>query len=155
MSTAMPADGDLYLVVGYDGSDPATRALDGAAALLRGREGSIEIVYVPHMPAVDTLSPEAMAEMQVTFDEIARDLHAQAADQLRGREERWRFERAKGMISDVTEVLIGAARQVSDAHPGDNVAIVIGSSSQARHRLVGSVAVSLARRSPVPLVIVP
>jgi nucleotide-binding universal stress UspA family protein len=35
------------------------------------------------------------------------------------------------------------------------VSIVVGSSSQAAHRLVGSMAVSLARRSPVPVVIVP
>jgi len=35
------------------------------------------------------------------------------------------------------------------------VAIVVGSSSQGIHRVVGSVAVSLARRSQVPLVIVP
>ena len=30
MSTDMPATGDLHLVVGYDGSAPAVRALDGA-----------------------------------------------------------------------------------------------------------------------------
>ena len=35
------------------------------------------------------------------------------------------------------------------------VVIVIGSSSYATHRVVGSVAVSLARHAPVPLVIVP
>jgi len=52
-------------------------------------------------------------------------------------------------------VLIGAAAKVCNAHPGDNVAIVVGNSSQARHRVVGSVAVSLARHAPVPLVIVP
>jgi nucleotide-binding universal stress UspA family protein len=33
--------------------------------------------------------------------------------------------------------------------------IVVGSSSQAMHRVVGSVAVTLARHSPVPLIIVP
>jgi len=42
-----------------------------------------------------------------------------------------------------------------DAHAGASVAIVVGSSSHALHRVVGSVAVSLARHSPVPLVIVP
>ncbi len=55
----------------------------------------------------------------------------------------------------ITDVLIKAAEKVRDAHPDDNVAIVVGSSSQAMHRLVGSVAVSLARHAPVPLVIVP
>ena len=34
-----------------------------------------------------------------------------------------------------------------------NVVIVIGSSPHATHRMVGSVAVSLARHSPVPFVI--
>ena len=155
MNTPMPSTGNLYLIVGYDGSAPAARALDSAAALLRGREGGIDVVYVPHMPAVDMLSPDAVAGMETTFDEIARDLHAQASEQLRGREERWQFERGQDMLTDIAGVLAGVAEQVRDAHPGDNVAIVVGSSSQARHRLVGSVAVSLARHSPVPIVIVP
>jgi nucleotide-binding universal stress UspA family protein len=33
--------------------------------------------------------------------------------------------------------------------------ILVGSSSLVAHRVVGSVAVSLARHSPVPLVVVP
>ena len=69
--------------------------------------------------------------------------------------EYYRFERGQDMITDIADALIGAAKRVRDAHPSDNVAIVIGSSSQAMHRMVGSVAVSLARRAPVPLVIVP
>ena len=51
--------------------------------------------------------------------------------------------------------LLAAATNLHDEHPDDNVVIVVGSSSQAAHRLVGSVAVSLARRSPVPVIIVP
>jgi nucleotide-binding universal stress UspA family protein len=150
-----PTTGDLYLVVGYDGSAPATRALDAAAALLRGRGGSIDVVYVPHMPSVDMLSPGAVAGMEATFDEMARDLHTQASEQLRGREERWQFERGQDMITDIPSALIAVAQKLRDAHPDDNVAIVVGSSSQAMHRMVGSVAVALARHSPVPLVIVP
>ena len=59
------------------------------------------------------------------------------------------------MLSDIPGVLIGAAKKVRDAHPDDNVAIAVGSSSQAMHRVVGSVAISLARHAPVPLVVVP
>ena len=47
------------------------------------------------------------------------------------------------------------AAGIGDARPGQSVVIVIGSSSHATHRVVGSVAVSLARHSPVPLGIVP
>src|ERR1700730_14758827 len=84
MSTTAPT-GDLYLVVGYDGSPPASRALDAATSLLRGRTGRIEVVYVAHMPSIDMLSPGAVAEMEVSFDDIARDLHAAAGDQLHDR----------------------------------------------------------------------
>jgi len=155
MNTPMPTSGDLYLVVGYDGSEPATRALDGAIRLLSGREGSIDVVYVPHLPSVDMMSAGAVAGMEDALDEISADLQKQATEQLRGREERWRFERVPNMITDIPDALIAVARKLTDEHPGDNVAIVVGSSSQARHRLVGSVAVSLARHAPVPLVIVP
>jgi nucleotide-binding universal stress UspA family protein len=152
MNAVTPPAGNLYLVVGYDGSDPAVRALDTATRLLSGREGSIEVRYVAQLTSAEMLSPDAIAEMEGSFDEIARDLRDQAAGQLRGREERWEFGHSQGLITDV---LIGEAEKIRDAHPDDNVAIVVGSSSQARHRLVGSVAVSLARHASVPLVIVP
>ena len=55
----------------------------------------------------------------------------------------------------IPDELIAVAEALRDAHPGDNVVIVVGSSSHAMHRVVGSVAVSLARHSPVPVVVVP
>ena len=66
--------------------------------------------------------------------------------------ERWAFQRRDGMVPDE---LIAAAAQARDARPGDYVAIVVGSSTHAMHRMIGSAAVSLARRSPVALIIVP
>ncbi|MGH3292160.1 MAG: universal stress protein [Trebonia sp.] len=150
-ATAVPVP-NMYLVVGYDGSPPAVRALDGAVRLLNGRSGSIEVLYVAHLPSMDMLSADAVAEMEVNFDDIARELHDQATEQLSGREERWSFERRQGLIADE---LIAAATGLRDAHPGDTVVIVVGTSSHAMHRMVGSVAVSLARRSPVPLIVVP
>ena len=64
----------------------------------------------------------------------------------------WGFERRQGMVP---QELIAVATAIGEAGPGNTVAIVVGSSSHATHRVVGSVAVSLARHSPVPLVIVP
>ena len=112
------------------------------------------MVYVAHLPSIDSLSPGAVEEMlEATFDDIAQELlHHGPGEQMRHREERWRFERREGVIA---EELIAAARNIHDAHPSDIVAIAVGSSSRAMHRVVGSVAVSLARHAAVPLVVVP
>ena len=149
---ATPSAGFLDIVVGYDGSAPASRALDAAVRLLQGRPGCIDVVWVAHLSSTVRLSPGAIVEMEATFDELEPELRAQAAGQLRGRGTDWQFERRQGVVADK---LIAAAVGIRDARPGQNVVIVIGSSSHATHRMVGSVAVSLARHSPVPLVIVP
>lgn len=151
MSTAPSSAGKLYLVVGYDGSPPAVRALDAAVRLLSGREGRIDVVYVAHVTPAEMMSADAIAEMREVFDEVARDLRAQASEQLRDQEERWRFERREGPVGQE----LAAAAKVPGAGPDDTTVIVVGSSSQAAHRLVGSVAVGLARHAPVPLVVVP
>jgi nucleotide-binding universal stress UspA family protein len=152
MSTAPSSAKKLFLVVGYDGSPPAVRALDAAVSLLRDRDGRIDVVYIAHPTAAEMMSANALAEMEEIFDEMAQELRTQAGEQLSGREERWRFERRQGLIA---EELVAAAKKVPDATPEDTVVIVVGSSSQAVHRMVGSAAVSLARHAPVPLVIVP
>jgi nucleotide-binding universal stress UspA family protein len=152
MSIDAPPPANLYLVVGYDGSAPASRALDAAVRLLHGRAGRIEVLYVAHLPAADSLSADAIGELEVDFDDIAQELRTMAGEQLRGREERWEFARREGQIAGE---LIAYAAGLGEAHPGDTTVIVVGSSSQAMHRIVGSVAVTLARRSPVPVVVVP
>src|ERR1700743_3714309 len=119
MNAPMPTSGNLYLIVGYDGSDPAVRALDTAVALLKGREGSIEVLYVAHLTTAEMLSPDAVAEVEESFGEIARDLRTQATEQLRGKEDRWTFGSAQGVITDV---LGGAAEKTRDAHPGEGPA---------------------------------
>ena len=152
MTTAVPPEGSLHLVVGYDGSPPATRALDAAVRLLQGRTGRIEVVWVAHLSSTVMMSAGAIAEMEASFDELAPEIRDQAAGQLRDSGAAWEFERREGLVVDQ---LVAAAAGIRDAHPGGTVVIVVGSSSHATHRVVGSVTVSLARHSPVPLVIVP
>jgi nucleotide-binding universal stress UspA family protein len=83
-----------------------------------------------------------------------RDKHQDllAAEQLRGQEGRWQFGRRDGSIADE---LIAAAGQIHDGSPGDTAVVVVGGSSQARHHVIGSVSVSLARHARLPIVIVP
>ncbi|HTS99163.1 MAG TPA: universal stress protein [Streptosporangiaceae bacterium] len=152
MTTVTPSATDLRLIVGYDGSPPSVRALDAAVNLLQGRAGRIDVVYVAHMPSMAALSPGAVSELEQDFDDVEQELRGMAGERLSGREERWGFERREGLV---TEELLAAARDTAAAHPGATVVIVVGSSSHVSHRVVGSVAVGLARHSPVPLVVVP
>jgi nucleotide-binding universal stress UspA family protein len=151
MATDVPPTGFVHLVVGYDGSAPARRALDAAVRLLQGRTGRIAVVYVTQLSSLAMLSPGAITEIESDFDEIEQELRVAAAEQLDGRVAAWEFARREGVVASE---LIAAATAIRDAHE-ETVAIVVGSSSHASHRVVGSVAVSLARRSPVPIVIVP
>jgi nucleotide-binding universal stress UspA family protein len=152
MTTALPSTGLLRLIVGYDGCAPAGRALDAAVRLLHGRPGRIDVVYVAHLSRLVMLSADAIAEMEADFEEIEKKLRTEVAGRLRGRGVAWEFERRQG---DIADELAAVAAAIGDARPGDTVAIVVGSSSHATHRVVGSVAVSLARRSPVPVLMVP
>jgi nucleotide-binding universal stress UspA family protein len=147
-----PPATDLRLVVGYDGSPPASRALTAAINLLQGRTGRIDVVYVAHLSSMAALSPGAVTELERDFDDVEQELRTMAAEELRGRERSWDFERRQGLIA---EELIAAAQEVGAADPHATVVIVVGSSSLVAHRVVGSVAVSLARHSPVPLIVVP
>jgi nucleotide-binding universal stress UspA family protein len=141
----------LHLVIGYDGSPPASRALDAAALLLQGRTGRIAVVYVAHLSGIVIEAPVAAAETEPGFDQIEQELRAQAADQLRDRAP-WEFERRHGNIA---EELSTAATDIGKANPGEFVMIVVGSSSSPIHRVAGSVAVGLGRHPPVPVLIVP
>jgi nucleotide-binding universal stress UspA family protein len=152
VSTVTPPATDLRLVVGFDGSPPATRALDAAVNLLRGRTGRIDVVYVAHMPSMASLSADAVTELEQDFDDVEQELRTLVGERLRDHEVSWDFERRQGLIA---EDLIAAANDLRAAHPQATVVIVVGSSSQVMHRVVGSVAVSLARHSPVPLIVVP
>ncbi|HEY3977358.1 MAG TPA: universal stress protein [Streptosporangiaceae bacterium] len=152
MSTPTGPARDLRFVVGYDGSPPANRALQAAVNLLQGRTGRIELVYVAHLPSMAALSPDAVGELETDFDDIEQELRTMAAERLSGSEQSWGFQRRQGQIA---EELIAAARDLGAEHPDVTVVIVVGSSSQVAHRIVGSVAVSLARHAPVPLIVVP
>jgi nucleotide-binding universal stress UspA family protein len=152
MTTASSPAPLLHLVVGYDGSPPASRALDAAVLLLQGRTGRIAVVYIAHLSGIVIEAPVAAAEMEPGFDQIEQELRAQATEQLRERGVPWAFERRQGNIA---EELSTVAAEVGNANPEEFVMIVVGSSSSPIHRVAGSVAVGLGRHPPVPLLIVP
>jgi hypothetical protein len=70
-------------------------------------------VYVAHLSSLVALSPGAVAELEEDFDEIEKDLRAQADGQLRGSGAAWEFERRQGTIADQ---LIAGATAIGEAH---------------------------------------
>jgi nucleotide-binding universal stress UspA family protein len=153
MSPETPRVSELHMIVGFDGSPPALRSLDAAARLLSVRPpGRITVVWVAHLSSAVELSADATAIVEHDFDQVAAELRAQAAERLDGTGLPWDFRWRQGQIA---HELIAAAESVQAAEPDDVVTILVGSSSSAMHRVVGSIAVSLAHHSPVPVVIVP
>ena len=151
--SAPPPVRELDLVVGFDGSPPALRALDTAVRLLAVRPpGRITVVWVAHLSGEVSLSADAVSIVENDFDQVAQELRTAAAERLAGSGLPWDFRWRQGLIA---HELTAAAHEIQAARSDDVVVILVGSSSSAMHRMVGSVAVSLARRAPVPLVIVP
>jgi nucleotide-binding universal stress UspA family protein len=153
MSAETPPLRELHLIVGFDGSPPATRALDTAARLLAVRPpGRMTVVWVAHLTSTVSLSADAVTIVEHDFDGVAQELRAAAAEQLGNSQVPWDFQWRQGLTA---HELIAVAESVQAAQPDDVVVIEVGSSSSAMHRMVGSVAVNLARHSPVPVTIVP
>ena len=134
MSTPTPPLPALRLVVGYDGSPPANRALDAAVALLRGRTGHIDVMYVAHLTSTVMMSADAVAEMDTDFDEVETELRALAAEKLSSSGLDWSFGRRQGAIA---EELIIVASATSQEHPGDTVVISIDGVTDLTNPVVG------------------
>lgn len=153
MSAETPPVRELHLIVGFDGSPAATRTLDTSARLLAVRPpGRITVVWVAHLSGEVSLSADAVAIVENDFDEVAQELRAAAGERLAASGLPWDFRWRQGLIA---RELVAAAREVQAARPDDVVVILVGSSSSAMHRMVGSVAVQLAHHAPMPVTIVP
>jgi nucleotide-binding universal stress UspA family protein len=72
----------LVVVAGYDGSAAVGHALNHAAELLQGRDGSIEVVFVSHWPASAALWGPAFAEITQGLDNQAETLAEEARARL-------------------------------------------------------------------------
>ncbi len=141
----------LVLVVGFEGSDPARRALAAAGRILRDQEGWIEVVNVQPTEGGegDQATPQPAADVKDSLGPAPTDLHYEVRSVLDAEKQPWRLRSASGAVA---EELIEAARAIADeGGPARTVVIVVGSD----RRLAFSVPITLARRSSFPVVIVP
>ena len=139
------------LVVGFDNSEPARRALGWAARLPAARHGGLHVVYADHAIIDSDLSGFGHAEMEAARDAEAAAVAAAAAEIVTAAGLPYTFERRQDAPADA--IVSGASAQA--AALGGAPLIVVGRSGHAAHHILGSVPVRLLHHSPYPVLTVP
>ena len=144
----MGDDGPSALVVGVDGSDTGWRAFHYAVGQARRQGSRVVAVYAETLPAAAFAGTGALALPLI--DTSAEEFH----EELRSAVETLGAEhgvdtRLVVCAADPVLALTRVAEQVrADA-------ILVGASTQAAHRLFGSVAVRAVRSGRWPVTVVP
>jgi nucleotide-binding universal stress UspA family protein len=140
--------GSVNLIVGFDGSEPARRALTWAADLLKSHPGTLHVIYADHELIDSDLAGFGRAEMDEARDEKAASVAAAAAEFAAAAATPYTFERRRESAADA---IIDAAGACAAAEPASTPIIVTGRSHHVPHRVIGSVPVHLLHESPYPV----
>jgi nucleotide-binding universal stress UspA family protein len=138
----------VTLVVGFDDSEPARRALVWGADLIRTRPGTLHVIYADHVLIDSDLSGFARAEMDETRDEKAASVAEAAAEIAAAAGVPYTFERRQESPADA---ILHAASVHAAAESASAPVIVVGRSHHAAHHVIGSVPVRLLHESPYPV----
>ncbi len=138
----------IDLVVGFDDSEPARRALSWGADLIRTRPGTLHVIYADHVLVDSDLSGFAHAEMEGTRDEKAARVAEVATEIATAAGVPHTFERRQESPADA---ILHAADSHAAAEPDRTPVIVTGRSHHAAHQVIGSVPVRLLHQSPYPV----
>jgi nucleotide-binding universal stress UspA family protein len=139
-------DGPDVLLVGVDGSDTSLRAGAYAAGMARRQQARLVILYVRPFSAVSGIGAGAITSMQEAYDAVAEDLRRTAKEQgPRLGIDVVFVERDGNPFAEIV--------RLADEIQAD--AVIVGASTKAGHRFVGSLAVHLVRASRWPVTVVP
>jgi nucleotide-binding universal stress UspA family protein len=139
-------DGPAVLLVAVDGSDTSLRAGAYAAGMARRERARLICLYVRPYTAVAGIGAGAVVSMQEAQDEIAADLRQQVETQAARLGLRAEFVERSG--NPYAEIVRLADEVRADA-------VIVGASTKAGHRFIGSLAVHLVKASRWPVTVVP
>ena len=142
----------VTLVVGFDDSEPAQRALIWGADLLRTRPGALHVIYADHVLIDSDLSGFGRTEMDEDRDEKAARVAEAAKEIAAAAGTPYTFERRQESPADA---ILDAAGSYAAAEPAGPPVIVTGRSHHVPHRVIGSVPVRLLHESPYPVITIP
>ncbi len=134
------------LLVAVDGSDTSLRAGAYAAGMARRQRACLVCLYVRPFNAVAGIGAGAVVSMQEAHDSVAAELR-QTAEEQRAR-----------LGIDIVFVERDGSPFAEIVRLADEIqadAVIVGASTKAGHRFVGSLAVHLVRASRWPVTVVP
>jgi nucleotide-binding universal stress UspA family protein len=138
-------DGPSLILVGVDGSETSLRAAAWAGGLARRHGSRLVALYVATASGLSGLAPGA-AVVAAARTELARDLRQLVDEGAAYYGVDARFEVRHG--DPYTEFLRVAEETRADT-------VVVGVSTHAGHRIMGSLAVKLVRAGRWPVTVVP
>ena len=139
-------DGPDVLLVAVDGSDTSLRAGAYAAGMARRQRARLVVLYVRPFSAMAGIGAGAAASMQEAYDSVAAELRQTAEEQgPRLGIDVLFVERDGNPFAEIV--------RLADEIQAD--AVIVGASTKAGHRFVGSLAVHLVRASRWPVTVVP
>ncbi|HEY2214596.1 MAG TPA: universal stress protein [Acidimicrobiales bacterium] len=143
----------LVLVVGYDGTAPAERALHAAAEMLDGTAGRMEVVFVGHIPTSVAFAPLATGSVKEGLGEEATDLAEHLDQVLNPIGVKWHFQRRDG---EIAPALLAAAEEQLDAEgPDTHLVLVLGGSGHKIDRYLNSTPAKVLRQDRFEVFVVP
>jgi nucleotide-binding universal stress UspA family protein len=138
-------DGPRTILVGVDGSDTSMRAAAYAAGLVRRQGARLVVLYVRTVNIAATV-PDTYVGMQQVYADMSAELREEAqagADRL-------------GIEIEFVERDGNPYREIIKLAEDLKVdALVVGASTRAGHRLIGSLAVHLVKLARWPVTVVP
>jgi nucleotide-binding universal stress UspA family protein len=143
----------LVLVVGFDGTEPALRALSSAADVLQQRPGRMDVVFVAHVPSTVALAAQAISAVREGLDTEERDLAKRADEILGDTDVKWRFQRRNGEIA--AELLAAGKEELDSEGPSTKVVLVVGGSAHKIDRYLNSTPAKVIRQDRFEVFVVP